>query len=83
MPQVLDEFLTQNGDSWRGTEADSALANPILEPALTKYQDPTQVGKFKKQYTWDVQVQTAVHTGGSALTKYQDPTQVGYSSVDS
>ncbi len=45
--QVLDEFLAQAGDSWRELEADSPLGNPVLEPALIKYQDPTQVSGRK------------------------------------
>ena len=38
--KVLDEFMERQGsdDSWRTVEADSTLANTILDPALIKYQ---------------------------------------------
>ena len=38
--KVLDDFMEQGGgeDAWRSVEADSTLANPVLDPALVKYQ---------------------------------------------
>jgi synaptobrevin family protein YKT6 len=36
--KVLDEFILQSGDSWQKVTADSKIADPILEPALIKYQ---------------------------------------------
>lgn len=36
--KVLDEFILQSGDSWQKVEADSQVADPVLEPALVKYQ---------------------------------------------
>ncbi len=36
--KVLEEFLQQHGDTWQSVEADSQLANDILDPALLKYQ---------------------------------------------
>mmetsp|Transcript_6538 Transcript_6538/g.11149 ORF Transcript_6538/g.11149 Transcript_6538/m.11149 type:complete len:202 (-) Transcript_6538:609-1214(-) len=46
--KLLDDFSEQAGDSWQNAEADCLLATPLLEPALTKYQDPTQVDKLSK-----------------------------------
>lgn len=46
---MLDEFVELHGtDSWRAVEADAQIANPILEPALIKYQDHTQADKIAK-----------------------------------
>ncbi len=36
--KVLDDFTAQHADSWQSVQADAQLANPILEPALVKYQ---------------------------------------------
>lgn len=46
--KVLDELALQSGDSWQKVEADTTMADPILEPALIKYQDHTQADKLAK-----------------------------------
>lgn len=35
---VLDEFVAQQGQAWRGASADEEAANPVLETALQKFQ---------------------------------------------
>jgi len=46
--KVLDEFSDQAGNKWRSATEDSTEALPVLEPALTKYQDPQQADKLTK-----------------------------------
>lgn len=36
--KVLDEFQAQEGSKWEAVQADSTVANVILEPAVLKYQ---------------------------------------------
>lgn len=42
---VLDEFVAQQGQAWRGASADEEAANPVLETALQKFQ----VGCFERE----------------------------------
>eukprot|EP00877_Chromochloris_zofingiensis_P008019 jgi/Chrzof1/3470/Cz12g26220.t1 len=46
--KAIEDFTTQNGEAWRAMESDSTIALPILEPALTKYQDPVAADKLTK-----------------------------------
>ncbi|KAK2076262.1 hypothetical protein QBZ16_001194 [Prototheca wickerhamii] len=46
---VLDEFVAQQGQAWRGASADEEAANPVLETALQKFQqDPAAADKLAK-----------------------------------
>lgn len=46
--KVLDQFVAENGDGWKDVLSDVEIANVILEPALSKYQDHTQADKLAK-----------------------------------
>ncbi|KDD73309.1 hypothetical protein H632_c2316p0 [Helicosporidium sp. ATCC 50920] len=46
--KVLEDFLAQQGDAWRGATADSTEGDSLLEGALTKFQDPAAADKLTK-----------------------------------
>lgn len=46
--KVLEDFLESAGDNWSSVTADAFIANPIVEPAIIKYQDHLQADKIAK-----------------------------------
>ncbi|PSS36151.1 VAMP-like protein [Actinidia chinensis var. chinensis] len=48
VPQVLDEYQKNFGDSWRAVQADNTQPWPYLNEALTKFQDPAEADTLLK-----------------------------------
>jgi synaptobrevin family protein YKT6 len=48
LTQVLDEFTTVHGNSWRGTAQPYSMTLESLEGYLAKYQDPAAADKVTK-----------------------------------
>lgn len=46
--KILEEYLQQHGDSWQSIDTDNTSSSPLLDQAVTKYQDPTAADKISK-----------------------------------
>lgn len=46
--KAIDDYLAAAGDAWKGVNADSEEANPVLEKCLAAYQDPAAADKLTK-----------------------------------
>lgn len=46
--KVLDDFSESSQQKWRSIQADSIDAQPVLDSAVVKFQDPTQADKLSK-----------------------------------
>lgn len=46
--KILDDFSESSQQRWRSLQADSTDAQPVLDTAIVKFQDPTQADKLSK-----------------------------------
>ncbi|DBA79160.1 hypothetical protein WJX77_000587 [Trebouxia sp. C0004] len=46
--KILDDFSEISQQRWRSIQADSTDAQPVLDTAIVKFQDPTQADKLSK-----------------------------------
>lgn len=46
--KVLDDYSDSSQQKWRSIQADSTDAQPVLDSAVVKFQDPTQADKLSK-----------------------------------
>ena len=48
LTQLLDEFVTTVGDSWKGVTVPESVQFPPIETYLQKYQNPSEADKITK-----------------------------------
>lgn len=46
--KILDDFSESSQQKWRSISSDSTDAQPVLDSAIVKFQDPTQADKLSK-----------------------------------